>query len=785
MSAPPDEVAGPGHTRVAVLDLIAAMTLEEKLAQLVGLWQGVDRDSGAVAPLQDAMDTVERGFAEYAARGLGQITRHYGTRPLDPAEGLAALAAQQRWLREHTRLGIPAIVHEECLTGLAAWRAAAYPAPPAWGATFDPALVERMAARIGRVMAGLGIHQGLAPVLDVVRDMRWGRVEECISEDPYHVALTGAAYVRGLQSAGVVATLKHFVGYSNSRAGRNLAPVHAGEREIRDVLEFPFEVAVRDAGARSVMNSYAEIDGVPVAADAALLTGTLREEWGFDGTVVADYFAVAFLQTLHRVAEDAGDAAAQAITAGIDVELPTGVTYLRPLQERVEDGRLPLEIVDRALERVLTQKAELGLLDPDWAPPPGPAPTPDTEEDRLLAAEIAERSVVLLHNNGILPLGPGATNTRTLAVVGPNARSVQALFGCYSFVNHVLPHHPGTAIGLRAETVESALRREFDPAVLLTARGTGVDDGDTEGFEAATTAARDAEAAVVVVGDRSGLFGRGTSGEGCDVDDLELPGAQRALVEAVIATGTPTIVVLLTGRAYAIGWMFEGAAAVVQAFFPGEEGAGAVAGVLSGRVNPSGRMPMSLPRGVGGQPYSYLHPPLGGASSVTRIGTAPAAPYGFGLSYTEFAYEDFTVGADRVDVAGSVRCAVTVRNTGERSGAEVVQVYASDPVAPVTRPLAQLVAFERVFLEPGESVRVHCAVPTRLLAFTGRDGRRIVEPGAITIGVRRDAGEVISEETVLLTGAVHHIDGTEPRISTVTVSAPSAAPAPHAPGQPA
>lgn len=775
MSALNDEAVELDHDRVAVPELIAAMTLDEKLAQLVGLWQGVDRDGGAVAPLQDAMDTVEQGFAEFAAQGLGQITRHYGTRPLDPSEGLSALAAKQQWLRKNTRLGIPAIVHEECLTGLAAWKAATYPVPPAWGATFDPALVERMAARIGRVMAGLGIHQGLAPVLDVIRDMRWGRVEECISEDPYHVALTGAAYVRGLQSAGIVATLKHFVGYSNSRAGRNLAPVHAGEREVRDVLEFPFEVAVRDAGARSVMNSYAEIDGVPVAASAGRLTATLREEWGFDGTVVADYFAVAFLQTLHRVAENAGEAAAQAITAGIDVELPTGVTYLQPLQERIADGRLSMEVVDRALERVLRQKAELGLLDADWAPPSGPAPDLDTEEDRLLAASIAERSLVLLRNDGLLPLGDGAPAPRTIAVIGPNAESVPALFGCYSFINHVMPQHPDIEPGLRVETVESAIRREFDRAKILTAQGTGVDDGATEGIPAAVAAAYDSDVAVVVVGDRSGLFGRGTSGEGCDVDDLELPGAQRALVEAVIATGTPTIVVLLTGRAYAINWMLGGAAAVVQAFFPGEEGAAAVAGVLSGRVNPSGRMPMSLPRGAGGQPYSYLHPPLGAASSVTSIDTAPPVRYGFGLSYTEFAYEDFAVGAREVDAADVIRCAVTVRNAGDRGGAEVVQLYASDPVASVTRPLAQLVAFERVFLEPGQSVRVRFAVPTRLLAFTDRDGRRIVEPGEIRVSVRRDAGDVISEETLRLTGAVHHVDGTEARISTVTVSAPSSA----------
>ncbi|MEU5642274.1 beta-glucosidase family protein [Streptomyces milbemycinicus] len=781
MSAIDDETVGTAYGRAQVRELIAAMTLEEKLAQLVGLWLGVDREGGAVAPLQDAMDTVEQSFADFAAHGLGQITRHYGTRPLDPREGRATLTAKQRWLKENTRLGIPAIVHEECLTGLAAWKAATYPVPPAWGATFDPPLVERMAARIGRTMAGLGIHQGLAPVLDVIRDMRWGRVEECISEDPYHVAVTGAAYVRGLQSAGIIATLKHFVGYSDSRAGRNLAPVHAGTREVRDVLEFPFEVAVRDAGARSVMNSYAEIDGVPVAASAEHLTGTLREEWGFDGTVVADYFAVAFLQTLHRVAEDGGDAAAQAITAGIDVELPTGVTYLQPLKERIEDGRLGMDVVDRALERVLRQKAELGLLDAQWSPDPAPghangvstgdvsADDVDTEEDRTLAATLAERSLVLLRNDGVLPLGATRPAPGRIAVIGPNAQSLSAMFGCYSFINHVLPHHPDRDTGLGVETVEAALRREFAAADIVTERGTGVDDGATDGIPAAATAAAGADVAVVVVGDRSGLFGRGTSGEGCDADDLELPGAQRALVEAVIATGTPTVVVLLTGRGYALGWLLDAAAAVVQAFFPGEEGAAAIAGVLSGRVNPSGRMPMSLPRGAGAQPYSYLHPPLGAASSVTNIGTEPPVRYGFGLSYTRFGYEDFTVDAETVDVADAIRCAVTVRNTGDREGAEVVQLYASDPVASVTRPLAQLVAFARVPLGPGESARVHFTVPTRLLAFTDRDGVRIVEPGDVGVSARRDAGDVILEHTVRLTGEVHIVTGAEPRISTVDI----------------
>ena len=313
-----------------VATLLAGMTLEEKLAQLVGVW--VDAGSGAgVAPMQDAMVDEEPAFEDFARDGIGQITRFYGTAPVDPVSAARSLRERQRWLVEHTRTGIPAVVHEECLTGLAAWQATTFPAPLSWGASFDPELVREMGRAIGATMRSLGVHQGLAPVLDVVRDARWGRVEECISEDPYLVGTVATSYVRGLQDEGVVATLKHFVGYSASRAGRNLAPVHAGPREVADVLLVPFEMAVLDGGARSVMHSYAEVDGLPAAADRALLTGVLRDRWGFDGVVVADYFGVAFLASLHGVAVDLGDAAAQALTAGVDVELPTGtvgaVTY--------------------------------------------------------------------------------------------------------------------------------------------------------------------------------------------------------------------------------------------------------------------------------------------------------------------------------------------------------------------------------------------------------------------------------------------------------------------------
>ncbi len=352
-------------TRERVSDLLAQLTTEEKIAQLYGVWVGVDAASGEVAPYQRDLAQPGVSWDDLIRDGIGQLTRVYGTAPVTPAEGARAVARSQRQIVAAGRHGIPAMVHEECLTGLAAWQAPVYPAPLGWGATFDPDLIERMGAQIGAAMRRLGVHQGLAPVLDVLRDLRWGRAEETIGEDPYLVGMIGSGYVRGLESAGVVATLKHFAGYSASRGGRNLAPVSIGPRELADVLLPPFEMALR-AGARSVMSSYTDLDGVPAAADPGLLTSLLRETYGFTGTVVADYFSVAFLHTLHGVAGTRAEAAALALRAGIDVELPTADCYGGPLLAALADGTVDIAVADRAVRRVLTQKCELGLLDPDW-----------------------------------------------------------------------------------------------------------------------------------------------------------------------------------------------------------------------------------------------------------------------------------------------------------------------------------------------------------------------------------------------------------------------------------
>ncbi|MET8942272.1 glycoside hydrolase family 3 N-terminal domain-containing protein [Streptomyces sp. NPDC004542] len=747
-TAPWRDPALPAAARVD--DLLARMTLEEKVAQLYGVWVGAATDGEGVAPLQHEM-TSDYDWDELITLGLGQLTRSFGTAPVDPALGARALARAQRRIAGAGRFGIPAVAHEECLAGFTAWGATAYPVPLAWGATFDPPLVEELGRHIGHDMRSVGVHQGLAPVLDVVRDPRWGRVEETIGEDPYLVGTVGTAYVRGLESAGVVATLKHFAGYASSAGARNLAPVRAGIRELADVTLPPFEMALREGGARSVMAAYTETDGVPASADARLLTGLLREEWGFTGTVVADYFGIGFLRTLHRVAGTETEAAHLALRAGIDVELPTLKCYGNPLVAAVREGSVPEALVDRAARRVLTQKSELGLLDEDWQPEPAGPVDLDSAANRALARRLAEESVVLLDNpDGLLPLAPG---TR-IAVVGPRADDALAMLGCYSFPSHVLTHHPEVPMGIDVPSVLEALRSELPDAKVTFAEGCGVSDPDTSGFEEAVARTAEADVCVAVLGDLAGLFGRGTSGEGCDVTDLRLPGVQGELLDALIATGVPVVLVLLTGRPYALGRRQGRPAAVVQAFFPGQGGGPAVAGVLSGRVNPSGRLPVSVPHVPGGQPWTYLQPPLGLADEVSNLDPTPLYPFGHGRSYTTFAWEDFAGTDPEIGTDGSYDVSLTVRNTGDRAGAEVVQLYLHDPVASVTRPDVRLIGYRRVELEPGEAARVTFRFHTDLSAFTGLSGTRVVEPGALELRLAASSADVRHTARLNLTGPV-------------------------------
>ncbi|WP_308200987.1 glycoside hydrolase family 3 N-terminal domain-containing protein [Actinoplanes sp. M2I2] len=757
--------------------LLAEMTLEEKVGQLGSRWVGNDmqdeeqtdsEETLNVAPMQDVFAASGTIPLEEASRhGLGHLTRVYGSVPLTPSQGAAEVIRQQHIVLANSRLSIPAIVHEECLTGFTAFGATVYPAAIAWGATFDPELVERMAAAIGRDMAAVGVHQGLSPVLDVVRDYRWGRVEETIGEDPYLVGLLGAGYVRGLQSAGVIATLKHFAGYSASRGARNHGPVPMGRRELLDVILPTFETAIREAGAGSVMNSYSDIDGLPAVADPWLFTEVLRDRWGFTGTVVSDYWAVPFLASTHHVATDMVDAGVQSLTAGIDVELPDTLGFNTDLI-----GRVPEELIDRAVRRLLTQKVELGLLDPDWTPEKSVAAADgtdlDSEGNRALARELAERSIVLLDAGSALPLAEGLGR---VAVVGPAAADPRTFMGCYAFPNHVLPRYPDAGLGIEVPTAVDALGSALTGTEIVYERGCAVIGDDKSGFAAAVEAARGADVTVAMVGDLAGLFGHGTSGEGCDAEDLTLPGVQADLIEELLATGKPVVVVVVSGRPYALGAFAGRAAGLVQAFMPGEEGGAAIAGVLTGRVNPGAKLPVQIPRHAGGQPGTYLQPALGAENTgVSNLDPTPLFPFGHGRSYTSFEVDDLRISETSVPVDGEFTATVRVRNTGSRPGDEVVQLYLKDLVAQVTRPVKQLTGFVRVPLEPGEAKDVTFTVHADRTAFTGRDYSRVVEPGELDVLVGTSASDLPCTGRVTLTGDLRVVADRDRRLITpVTV----------------
>jgi beta-xylosidase len=769
MTADPRPVTGPWHDPALAAPeraraLLATMTPAEKVRQLGSTWPGHDT-GGDVAPMQATFRGASP-FQEAISGGLGHLTRIFGAAPIEPEDGRARLAQLQAQVMAANRFGLPAIAHEECLTGFTTWRATIYPTPLAWAATWDPALVRQMASAIGSDMASVGVHHGLAPVLDVVRDYRWGRVEETMGEDPYLVSELGLAYVEGLQSGGVIATAKHFAGYSASRAARNHAPAPAGPRELADVILPPFEKAVVAGRIGSVMNAYNEVDGIPCAANQDLLTSLLRDAWGFTGTVVSDYWSVAFLASLHHVAEDVTGAARLALAAGIDVELPHTAGF---------DDQLLADcsgLIVRAVLRVLTQKAELGLLDAGWDAEQYRSPADfDSPRNRDIARRLAEESVVLLDNQeGLLPLaGPQA-----IAVVGPAADDPLCMFGCYSFPNHVRSDDPAPP-GLPVTTVLDGLVKEFPAAGVRYEQGCGITGEDRSGFEAAVSAAAAADVTVLVVGDRSGMFGHGTSGEGCDVIGLALPGVQGDLADAVLAATRRTVLVVVSGRSYEVGRYAAQAGALVQAFLPGVEGPAAIAGVLSGRVNPSGHLPVQIPGEAAGQPATYLAPALAlKTDGVSSVDPTPAFPFGHGLSYTSFAIDRASAAEPAVPTDGTIRVSATVSNTGSRDGATVLQLYLSDPVASVTRPVRQLIGFTRLGLAAGESAEACFEVHADLTSFTGRDLRRRVEPGMVVLTVAQSADDPGAPVPVTLTGETRIVDHT--RTMTTQVRPENAGP---------
>ena len=636
--------------------------------------------------------------------------------------------------------------------------------------------MERIGVVIREQMVATGARHTLAPVLDVARDPRWGRVEETYGESAYLTARLGVAYVRGVQGdleTGVAATGKHFLGYALSEGGLNHAPVQLGPRELREVVAEPFRAAISEAGLATVMNSYASVDGLPCGGSKAILDDLLRGELGFTGAVVADYSTTELLMSHHRIAATKGEAARRALEAGLDMELPQLDCYGAPLRELVEAGEVDIALVDRSVRRVLELKNALGLFDQPYVDDARAHTAYARPADRALAYEAAVKSLVLLRNVGdVLPLSAD----QRIAVIGPAADDERLLQGDYSYPAHTEIVQPRDAEGRLIESDGDFAPGPYYPESITPlagiralakdvtyAKGAGVRGTKTNGFAAAVADARAAEVAICFVGGRSGLMPDSTSGEFRDVSDLGLPGAQQQLVEAVVETGTPTVVVVMSGRAHALPWIAEHVPALVYAWVPGEQGGAAIADVLFGVESPSGRLPISLPRSAGHVPIHHDHRAGGGRSQIfgDYVDT-PAWPlhfFGTGLTYTTFEYDRLRV-EEPATTASSFVVEVDLHNRGTRAGTEVVQLFLRDEVARVARPDRQLAGFTRVELASGESASVRFTVDPTQIAYYDEDMRLVIEPGTVRVMV----GGL--EQVVSLTGPEREIAPNDRRPTT-------------------
>jgi beta-glucosidase len=729
----------PVERRVA--DLLGRMTLEEKVAQLVCLWTERPQAKPQTDFSTDRGDFSPEKAALVLKYGVGQIARQRERK--DPREAAAFANALQRWLVEKTRLGIPAIFHDEILHGLMAPKGTSFPTPIALASSWDTELVSRVFAAAALETRARGSHFVLGPNLDLAREPRWGRTEETYGEDPYLVSRMGVAVIRALQGAGprvdgehVVATAKHFAAHGQPEGGTNIAPANYSERTLREYFLPSFEAAVREAHVMSVMASYNEIDGVPSHANRWLLGKVLRQEWGFEGLVASDYYGIPQLESLHHVAADKSEAARLAIEAGVDVELPDPDCY--PLLVRlVREGKVSEAAIDKAVARNLRAKFLLGLFENPYVDPERAARVTNSETHRALAAEAARRSITLLKNDGdLLPLE--RSRLKSIAVIGPNA--ARAHLGGYS-------DDPGRGVsvleGVR-DKVGASVKVNFAEGCRITREGGDwwadtshlSDPAEDERLIAqAVETARASDVSLVVVGGNEDTNKEAWADNHLgDRDSLELVGRQNDLVRAVLATGKPTVVLLINSGPLAAGYIAEHAPAILEGFYLGQETGEGVADVLFGDYNPSGKLPVSFPRSVGQLPIYYDHKPTA-RRGYLYTSSEPLFPFGYGLSYTTFEYSDLKVSPARIAPGGRAQVSVTVTNTGRRAGDEVVQLYIRDLVSSVTRPVKELKDFARVTLAPGESKAVSFTVTPDKLSFYNLNMERVVEPGWFDIMV--------------------------------------------------
>jgi beta-glucosidase len=744
----------PVERRVA--DLLSRMTLEEKIAQLTCLWGTRPQVNPQTNFATDRGDFSPDKAAEVMKDGIGQIARQREQK--GPREGALFANAVQKWLIENTRLGIPAILHDEILHGHMAKGSTSFPQPIALATTWDPEFIGRVFTAGALETRARGSHQVLGPNLDLGREPRWGRTEETYGEDPYLTSRMAVAIVKALQGSGptidenhVIATAKHFTAHGQPESGTNIAPANFSERTLREYFLPSFKAAVTEAGIMSVMPSYNEIDGVPSHANRWLLQTLLREEWGFEGHVVSDYYGIPQMADLHHVAADKSATAKLAIEAGVDTELPDPDSYPTLLQ-LVKEGQVSEATIDRAVARNLRAKFLLGLFENPYVDVERAAKVTNSSGHRALAAEAARRSITLLKNeNNLLPLS--LSTLKSVAVIGPNAAAVH--LGGYS-------DNPGRGVSVLQgikKKVGNRVRVVYAEGCKITKEGgdwfadtahLGTQAEDRKLIAEAVQVAKNADVALLVVGGNEDTNKEAWANTHLgDRDSLELIGRQNDLVKAVLKTGTPTVVLLINSGPLSINYIAENVPAILEGFYLGQETGVGVADVLFGDYNPAGKLTISFPRSVGQLPLYYNRKPTA-RRGYLFANKEPLFPFGFGLSYTTFAYSDLKVSPARIGPSSEARVTVTVTNAGKRAGDEIVQLYIRDLVSSVTRPIMELKDFKRISLAPGESKTVEFVITPDKLSLLDLNMKSVVEPGwfDIMVGTSSAKYETVKLEVV-------------------------------------
>lgn len=804
-----------------VKDLLEQMTLEEKVAQLCCVLPNMLIGKNGPDP---------KLLKQHMPNGLGRMTQFAMFFWKSPQEITQFANAIQAWVTENTRLGIPLLFQNEVLNGFLAIGATNFPTPINMASAWRPDLVGEAAAIIREEMRAVGVRKGLAPVVDLAQDPRWGRVYETYGEDPYLNAVNGTAFAHGLQSddlqKGVVSCAKHFLGYSISQAGINQAAIHIGQRDLYEKFAFPFEAMIHEAGLRSVMCTYSEIDGIPVSVNRAILRDLLRDKMGFQGSAICDGSSIELCVEQQHVCRDMKEAAVMALEAGLDADTPVTVAF-HHLADAVKEGLVKMDVLDEAVGRVLTGKFELGLFENPFVDEGNVIEVFSNPEGKRISRQLADESIILLKNeNNLLPLG---RNIGSIAIIGPHADSLRSFFAGYSMpaslemlkgmvksmtgkkkekeekasmagvadalektdlvqdqkkaqsVGQVLGLF-GKIGGILFKDVNSFISDSFHSASIkeviqehvseqtkiYCVEGCGIVDESRKGFRKAVRAAKKADVVVMALGGKAG-WKNSTSGEGQDRTDLNLPGVQQELLEEIVKTGKPVVLVLLNGRPLTISWAAEHVSAILECWIPGQEGARAIGGVLFGEINPSGKLPVTIPRSVGQIPIYYNHK-MGSGYSKGDMGffdhqgynnepSTPLYPFGFGLSYTHFAYHDLeiTPGDPAIDKEVLISC--SIENAGSRHGDEVVQLYLHDREAHVTRPVKELKGFQKVSLKPGQKCKVSFHVPLSLLSFYDEHMQFVVEPGNVDVLVGSSSEDIRLQSSFEIKGNTQNVMG--------------------------